>query len=88
MISDIELVVSELVSNAVAHGTPPYDVEMSDINGVIRGGIRDTSTVAPRVNRQPDQRGGFGLTIVANRTSRWGTTATAYGKEVWFEIDS
>jgi anti-sigma regulatory factor (Ser/Thr protein kinase) len=87
LIDDIELVVAELVSNAVRHGTPPYDVELYEAAGVIRGEVRDRSSVLPIFNPTPDHRGGFGLGIVAACTARWGAVADADGKEVWFEIE-
>ena len=87
LVDDIELVVAELVSNAVRHGAPPYDVELHQAAGVIRGEVRDRSSALPRLNRAPDHNGGFGLGIVAACTARWGAVADADGKEVWFEID-
>jgi two-component sensor histidine kinase len=86
-VADIELVASELVSNAVRHALPPYDFELSRVNGVVRGEVHDGSTTTPTMNDHPDHRGGFGLNIVTSRTSRWGTAVTPDGKQVWFEID-
>jgi two-component sensor histidine kinase len=87
-VADIELVVDELVGNAVRHASPPYDFELSRVNDTVRGEVHDTSTVVPSTNNTPDHRGGFGLNIVNNRTSRWGTAVTPDGKQVWFEIDN
>ena len=86
-VADIELVVDELVGNAVRHASPPYDFEISRANGTVRGEVHDGSTTTPTPNSHPDHRGGFGLTIVARCTSRWGSTATSHGKQIWFEID-
>jgi len=86
-VADIELVVDELVGNAVRHASPPYDFEISRANGTVRGEVHDGSTTTPTRNAHPDHRGGFGLTIVASRTSRWGSAATPDGKLVWFEMD-
>ena len=82
-----ELVVDELVGNAVRHASPPYDFEISRANGTIRGEVHDGSTTTPTRRTHPDHRGGFGLNIVTSRTSRWGSAATPDGKQVWFEID-
>jgi anti-sigma regulatory factor (Ser/Thr protein kinase) len=84
--SDIELVVAELVSNAVRYGIAPFDVELSHAGDVIRGEVSDGSRVAPTQNATPDERGGFGLKIVAACTSRWGTDVVPTGKQVWFEF--
>jgi anti-sigma regulatory factor (Ser/Thr protein kinase) len=87
VVEDIELVVSELVTNAIRHGEPPIELELSQPTaGTIRGEIRDGSDVAPAPKPAPDYRGGFGLRIVDARSSRWGTTARSDGKDVWFEI--
>lgn len=87
LVDDIELVVGELVSNAVRHGRPPYEVELHETHGVIRGEVRDASSMTPSLNLSPDHLGGFGLGIVAACTSRWGTAVLPAGKEVWFEVE-
>src|SRR5688572_5646367 len=88
VINDIELVVAELVSNAVLHGQPPIDFELSQSNdGTVRGEIRDGARAAPQPSAT-SERGGFGLRIVDARTSCWGSTTHADGKQVWFEIAS
>ena len=86
LIDDIELVVAELVSNAVRHGLPPYELEFAEVRGMIRGGVRDASTRLPVPNPNPDHHGGFGLGIVTACTARWGTEVNGAGKEVWFEV--
>ena len=65
LVDDIELVVAELVSNAIRHAPPPYEVELSEAAGVIRGEVRDGSHIEPIRNTHPDEDGGFGLGIVA-----------------------
>lgn len=86
LVDDIELVVAELVSNAIRHAQPPYEVELSESDGVIRGEVHDGSRAAPTPNAQPDQHGGFGLGIVAACTARWGIDVVDAGKHVWFEV--
>jgi anti-sigma regulatory factor (Ser/Thr protein kinase) len=87
LIDDVELIVSELVTNAVIHAVAPYDIDLYRSEGVIRGEVRDASSTAPCRNTSPDHRGGFGLHIVTARSTRWGCITTPDGKEVWFEID-
>ncbi len=86
LVDDIELVVAELVSNALRHAPPPYEVELSESEGVIRGEVHDGSQVAPTRKAQPDQHGGFGLGIIAACTARWGIDLEDAGKRVWFEV--
>jgi anti-sigma regulatory factor (Ser/Thr protein kinase) len=83
---EIELVVAELVSNAIRHGVPPYEVRLFESGGMIRGMVCDGSTDPPVVNPHPDHLGGFGLGIVTACTARWGTSFGTMGKEVWFEL--
>jgi two-component sensor histidine kinase len=85
-VAELELVVDELVSNAVLHAAPPYELHLFHVNGVIRGQVRDGSNVAPSVDTEADNWGGFGLQVVTDTTSRWGTTPLQVGKEIWFEI--
>ncbi len=86
LVIDVELVVAELVSNALRHGEPPFEVELFESEGVIRGEVSDSSQTIPTPNPRPDHDGGFGLGIVAACTTQWGTTLTPSGKHVWFEI--
>jgi two-component sensor histidine kinase len=83
---EIELVVAELVSNAVRHGAPPFEVRLTEADGMVRGAVCDGSTAPPVVNPHPDHHGGFGLGIVTACTARWGTTFGETDKEVWFEL--
>jgi anti-sigma regulatory factor (Ser/Thr protein kinase) len=85
--ADIELVVTEIVTNAVRHGLPPIELELQFEAGKVRGAVRDRSPDAPEPTREPDHRGGFGMNIVAACTSQWGCVAQPDGKQVWFEIE-
>jgi anti-sigma regulatory factor (Ser/Thr protein kinase) len=84
--ADLELVVDELVANAVRHATPPFELQLFHANGVVRGQVSDGSSALPHVNTDPDQWGGFGLRIINEATTRWGTTPLQTGKQIWFEI--
>ena len=81
-----ELVVDELVTNAVLHAQPPYDLQIMRSDQVIRGEVADRSP-SPPAPRDPDLSGGFGLHIVDAEVSRWGVLSRGVGKTVWFEID-
>lgn len=87
VVDDVALVVTELVTNAVLHGEPPIEVDLTNSSGKVRGHVSDGSTVMPRHIPSPDERGGFGLRIVDSRTASWGVTSNEGGKSVWFEID-
>ena len=86
VVSDLELVVDELVTNAVLHADGPIDIELSQHADVIRGQVSDASPVEPTLKSRPDERGGFGLRIVDSRVARWGSARHDDGKYVWFEL--
>ncbi|HUP76052.1 MAG TPA: ATP-binding protein [Acidimicrobiales bacterium] len=88
VVDDIELVVSELVTNAVRHGAPPIELDLvEDSGGAIRCEVYDASADVPRMKAAPDHLGGFGLRIVDSRTTSWGSSPVAEGKKVWFELN-
>jgi anti-sigma regulatory factor (Ser/Thr protein kinase) len=82
------LMVSELVSNAVAHGAPPITVKLT-CNGSAGLELRvsDGSDRMPCPGRAgPLAESGRGLHLVDVLSSRWGVDATQDGKEVWFVL--
>jgi anti-sigma regulatory factor (Ser/Thr protein kinase) len=86
---DIELVVSELVTNAVRHG-PSGLITLrlvTDAEGNVAGEVVDQGdgVVAIR-ERAPDTAGGLGLPIVDSLTSSWGVRPGS--THVWFRFDS
>ncbi|MFJ3640268.1 SpoIIE family protein phosphatase [Streptomyces sp. NPDC090108] len=80
-----ELVVSELVTNAIRYATPPIRLRLlSDARLTCE--ISDHSSTAPRLRhaRSTDE-GGRGLFLVAQLAHRWGARYTADGKIIWAE---
>ena len=86
VVGDLELVVTELVTNAVRHGLPPYDFGLRRDGGIIRGEVCDALPLSPHSKEHPDESGGFGLGIVNACVDQWGTQTLPTGKKVWFEI--
>ncbi|WP_432488583.1 ATP-binding SpoIIE family protein phosphatase [Kineococcus sp. SYSU DK018] len=81
-----EIVVSELVANAVLHGWGPVGLRLFDLPGALRLEVEDDSPEHPRVvDARPDGAGGHGMRVVAT-LGRWGVTPTRRGKIVWVEI--
>ncbi|GAA0308672.1 ATP-binding SpoIIE family protein phosphatase [Kineococcus aurantiacus] len=81
-----EIVVSELVANAVLHGWGTIGLRLFDLPGTLRIEVEDDSPEEPRVvEARPDGAGGHGMRLVAS-LGRWGTTRTRRGKIVWVEI--
>lgn len=82
------LLSSELVTNAIRHGSPPVTVLAGlSHDGVLRVEIRDDGSgeTLPR-HARPDDDGGRGLHLVATLAGRWGSSTTSSGKLVWFEV--
>ncbi|MFC9331344.1 SpoIIE family protein phosphatase [Kitasatospora sp. NPDC057015] len=80
-----ELMVSELVTNAVQHATRPVTLSLVRTSR-LRCEVGDDSPLLPRRRRAaPDDERGRGLQIVARCADRWGATRLGTGKVVWFE---
>lgn len=88
VIDTVELLTSEVVTNAILHGRagPRLVVEMGE--GVIRVGVHDMSPEVPvRRNTRPDDISGRGVVIVEELASAWGVEPERDGgKQVWFEV--
>ncbi len=82
-----ELLVSELVSNAVRYGSaPPLMRIEADARGV-RVAIQDESTEPPQLQDvSADADGGRGIMLVDALAIAWGWSSTPNGKRVWFTL--
>ena len=81
----IELIVSELVTNAIRYGNPPLWLRIiKDLT--ISCEVHDGSPVMPHL-RHPGTLDEFGrgLLIVGRLVQAWGTRRTPDGKIVWTE---
>ncbi|MFJ4465889.1 SpoIIE family protein phosphatase [Streptomyces sp. NPDC089424] len=80
-----ELIVSELVTNAVRYAAPPIRLRMLR-DSRLTCEVADASSTAPRLRhaRSTDE-GGRGLFLVAQLAHRWGARHTAGGKIIWAE---
>jgi serine phosphatase RsbU (regulator of sigma subunit) len=80
-----ELVISELVTNALLHGSAPITLRLVK-DSVLVCEISDCSHTAPHPRHARDfDEGGRGLELVAQLTTRWGTRYTDDGKTIWTE---
>ncbi|MFE1944421.1 SpoIIE family protein phosphatase [Streptomyces massasporeus] len=80
-----ELVVSELVTNAIRHAEPPVQLRLIHDSTLICE-VSDGGNTAPHLRRaRTYDEGGRGLLLVAQLTERWGTRQSAVGKTIWAE---
>jgi len=81
----VELVLSELVTNAIRHGAAPIRVRLLHDRTLICE-VSDASNTAPHLRRAAGtDEGGRGLFLVAQLTQSWGTRYTLQGKVIWAE---
>ncbi|MBT2449798.1 SpoIIE family protein phosphatase [Streptomyces sp. ISL-43] len=81
-----ELVVSELVTNAIRYGEPPIQLRLIHENSTLICEVSDASNTAPHMRRaRIFDEGGRGLLLVAQLAQRWGTRHTPEGKTIWAE---
>ncbi|WP_333776262.1 SpoIIE family protein phosphatase [Streptomyces sp. IBSBF 3136] len=80
-----ELVLSELVTNAMRHGRAPIGVRLLRDRTLICE-VSDRSTTSPHLRYAAStDEGGRGLFLVAQLADRWGTRYTPNGKVIWAE---
>jgi anti-anti-sigma regulatory factor/anti-sigma regulatory factor (Ser/Thr protein kinase) len=82
-----ELIVAELVANAVRHARPPLRLLVALLANHLHIAIRDGSVNPPRPTTggmPPDSvDGGRGLYLVTAFATRWGSSPAVGGKVVW-----
>ncbi|MGW7311015.1 ATP-binding SpoIIE family protein phosphatase, partial [Streptomyces sp. NPDC054835] len=80
-----ELVLSELVTNAIRYAGGPVEVRLIRAGRLICE-VSDPSATHPRMRRaRLTDEGGRGLYLVAQLTTRWGSRYSRRGKTIWAE---
>ncbi len=80
-----ELILSELITNAIRHGRGPITVRLLRSRSLVCE-VSDGSSTAPHVRYAAStDEGGRGLFLVAHMSERWGTRYTDRGKIIWTE---
>jgi anti-sigma regulatory factor (Ser/Thr protein kinase) len=91
--ADVLLLLTELVTNAVRHGSvapgQSVRVEVRQWPGRVRVEVVDPGTRFTQLRPGPrrDESGGWGLFLVDRIADDWGVARAAAGTCVWFEIE-
>ncbi len=87
VIDDASLLATELMSNAVRHGTGVVTLRVEVDDGVVQVGVHDDGAAMPAVE-DPDLTSvnGRGLFIVECVSDQWGSSQDDPGKTVWFRL--
>ncbi|MFC9479162.1 SpoIIE family protein phosphatase [Streptomyces griseus] len=80
-----ELIVSELVTNAIRYASGPVRLRLL-FQSALTCEVSDASNTSPRLRHaRTTDEGGRGLFLVAQLAHRWGTRYTPRGKIIWAE---
>jgi anti-sigma regulatory factor (Ser/Thr protein kinase) len=86
LVPTAELLVSELVSNALRHASGPLRLTLEWVSDV-RCLVSDGTSESPRLtDAGPEDENGRGLALVDMLAARWGCEYGPVGKSVWFEL--
>ncbi|MEV5873182.1 SpoIIE family protein phosphatase [Streptomyces sp. NPDC052101] len=82
----MELVLSELITNAIRYGSDPIHVRLIHDRTLICE-VSDGSSTSPHLRyAATTDEGGRGLFLVSQLAERWGTRYTPQGKVIWAEL--
>ncbi|WP_197085204.1 SpoIIE family protein phosphatase/ATP-binding protein [Saccharothrix sp. ST-888] len=80
-----ELILSELITNAIRYATAPIRVRLL-LDRTLICEVSDTSSTSPHLRyAAAEDEGGRGLFLVAQLAEHWGTRYTPDGKIIWAE---
>ena len=86
-VADIILMVDELVTNAVTHGSGPVRLRLSIAGSRVSGEVTDAGPRFPEPGRPgPDAEAGRGLLLVTALADEFGVVPGGHGKIVWFTL--
>lgn len=88
LVGDAELVLTELVTNAIQHAAPPIEVELRMEDHCLTVEVSDHSPAIPPSLQETDvgRIGGWGLAILAAVSEAWGFTSHQDYKVVWARL--
>jgi anti-sigma regulatory factor (Ser/Thr protein kinase) len=82
------LLTSEVVSNAVLHGSGDRRIGVTAGPELLRVDVHDGSAALPEHSDEPhpDHENGRGVRLLDELATAWGSHVEAVGKTVWFEL--
>jgi DNA-binding NarL/FixJ family response regulator len=88
VLDDVQLLVSELVTNAVVHAGSDVEVAVRLLTDAVRIEVVDQGPMGSLRVTKPahDAESGRGLLLVETLASAWGVEEIEGGKSVWFEV--
>ncbi|HEU5331611.1 MAG TPA: SpoIIE family protein phosphatase, partial [Actinocrinis sp.] len=85
LVETVELLVSELVTNAIQHAGGELRLRLQREDGILLCEVCDTTRTPPELQElPPTAERGRGILLVNELSRRWGYRRTASGKVVWF----
>ena len=87
-IETLQLLLSEVVANAVIHAGSEPEVAVRLLDGYLRVEVADDSDIMPEPRpADSESLGGRGLHILESEAARWGVSRRpGGGKSVWFDV--
>ncbi|MFB8777689.1 SpoIIE family protein phosphatase [Streptomyces broussonetiae] len=83
---ETQLIVSELVTNAIRYGSPPLELRLIH-DRTLTCEVRDNGDAAPHLHHAGTaEEGGRGLFITSQLAAAWGTRYSSPGKTIWTEL--
>jgi anti-sigma regulatory factor (Ser/Thr protein kinase) len=87
VLDTVELLVTEVVTNAVLHARSEAKVVIRLLPDAVRVEVIDDDDSFPvRRKARSDQPGGRGLELVEQMSRAWGIDMLSVGKRTWFEV--
>jgi CheY-like chemotaxis protein len=87
VLDTVELLVTEVVTNAVLHARSEAKVVVRLLPDAVRVEVIDNDDSFPvRRKARTDQPGGRGLELVEQMSRAWGIDMLTVGKRTWFEV--
>ena len=83
LVTTFDLMVSELVTNAIVHGEGAVDVTVAVDGTDVRLDVHDSGQGQPTVRIDDTGMGGWGLFFVDRLADRWGAVVGEAGTSVW-----